>query len=499
MMCFIRRLRFVFMPLVLILASFVLSPRASAANLESSIIKIYSYIQRPDYDSPWTTKQSERLTHMGLIVGDGKVLVSAYAARSAKHLEAEKIGESKRFPLKLIRMDPVANLALFEFSEGKPEGLEDITFGEDLEIGANCTVYQAIEGESLVARALRLREVQMQAGVLTSYQMPQYVFEIRKPGYGWFEPMIRNGKLVGSAISQSGSNVFALPVSLIKRFVKESLSDNYRGFPELGISFSNLLSPALRKFGKADDYDDGVWIQDIKETSAFAKVLKKGDILYELNGIPVSARGSYEHPLWGRISITAKLSEIYAGDKVELKVLRQGRDEILTENIGPYNPDLERIPSVIDEPPKYMIFGGLVIQELTEGLMQSWGTNWRKRAPLAYLYEDAFYSWPVRGGETKVLVLQRVLPLDYNKGYHSMEDSFVTAVNGIPVTNLTEMSAALDRPEKGKEQFARFQLDPGHEEIILSYKGIDKIHGQLRQRYGIPKTAKFWETSKAPD
>jgi S1-C subfamily serine protease len=153
--------------------------------------------------------------------------------------------------------------------------------------------------------------------------------------------MMRNGKLVGAAISQSGSNVYALPVSLIKRFVRESLSDDYRAFPELGISFSNLLSPALRKYGKAEDYDNGVWIQDIKETSAFAKVLKKGDILYEINSVPVSARGSYDHPLWGRISITALLSEIYAGDKVELKVLRDGKDEVLTANIGPYNPDLD--------------------------------------------------------------------------------------------------------------------------------------------------------------
>ena len=462
-------------------------------RLESSLIKVYSYVQRPDFDSPWTTKQSEKLVHMGIVVSDHRILVSAYAARSAKHFEGEKIGDSKRYGLKLKMVDPVANLAILEFSETEPEGLSEIDFGEDLELGANCTIYQGTEGESLVARTLRLREVQLQAGVLTSYSLPQYVFEIRKPGYGWFEPLIRNGKLVGAAISQSGSSVFALPVSLIKRFVKESESGHYRSFPELGISFSSLLSPALRKYGKASEYEEGVWIQDIKETSAFAKVLKRGDILLSLDETPVSARGSYEHPLWGRIPVVAMMSEIYSGDSVELKILRGGEEKTIVESIGPYSPELERIPSIIDEPPRYTIFGGLLIQELTEGLLQSWGTSWRKRAPLPYLFEDAFHSWPQQGGASKVLVLQRVLPLDFNKGYHSMEDSFVTAVNGIPVNNLADMAKALDRPEKGKESFARFQLEPGHEEIILTYKGIAKIHNQLRQRYGIPKTAVFWE------
>ncbi|MBC7660883.1 MAG: PDZ domain-containing protein [Chitinophagaceae bacterium] len=464
-------------------------------RLESSIVRVFSYVQRPDFDSPWTTKQSEKLVHMGIVVGHKQILVSAYAVRSAKHFEAEKIGDSKRYPLKMKIVDPVANLAMLEFSDETPEGLEDVQFGEDLELGANCTIFQGIEGESLVARALRLREVQLQAGVLTSYAMPQYVLEIRKPGYGWFEPLMRNGKLVGAAISQNASSVFALPVSLIKRFVREVNSDHYRPFPELGVNFSTLLSPALRKYGKASEFEDGVWIQDVKETSAFAKDLKAGDILLEVNEVGVSARGSYDHPLWGRISILAKLSEMFAGDTVELKILRAGQEKTFKEKIGEYNPEQERIPSVIDAPPRYLIYGGLVIQELTEGLLQSWGTAWRKRAPLTYLYEDAFHSWPKRGGKSKILVLQRVLPLDFNKGYQSMEDSFVTEVNGHKVENVEDLHDALNKPEKGKEQFARFHLEPGNEEIILSYKGITKVHTQLRQRYSIPTTAQFWEPS----
>ncbi len=471
--------------------------RAMAEDLEASVVRVYSYIQKPDYDSPWTTKQSEKISHNGLIVDKHKVLVSAFAVSTAQHYEVEKIGEAKRYPLKLLKIDPVANLALMEFSEGEPEGLEDLSLGDDLELGGNCTIYQSSEGESLVARNLRMREVQLQAGVLTSYSLPQYVLEIRTSGYGWFEPLLRGGKLVGAAISQTGSTVYALPVSIMKRFIREATIGTYRQFPELGISFSSLLSPDLRTYAKAQSTEDGVWIQDVKETSAFAKDLKKGDVLLEFNDTPISGRGSYDHPLWGRISIVAKLSEIYAGDKVTLTVLRDGKEITFTEPIKAYDPYLERVPAIMNDPPHYVIFGGLVIQELTEGLLQSWGSNWRKRAPLPYLYEETFHAWPQRGGTAKLLVLQRVLPLDFTKGYHNLGDVFITEVNGQKVENLLELNDALNHPERGKEAFARFHLEPGNEEIILSYKGLEGIHRKLSARYGIPTTAQFWNPEKS--
>lgn len=164
----------IFRALVLFLSVLALSrtPSFAAERLDSGIIRVYSYVQRPDFDAPWAAKQSERLTHMGLVVGKNQVLVSAYAVRSAKHYEAERIGESRRYPLRVKAVDSVVNLALLEFSEATPEGLEPLSLGDDLELGANVTIYQAVDGESLVARTLRLREVQMQPGVLTSYQLP---------------------------------------------------------------------------------------------------------------------------------------------------------------------------------------------------------------------------------------------------------------------------------------------------------------------------------------
>lgn len=484
--------RFLF--LLLMSLGFAL-PKAQSAELEASILRVYSYVQRPDYDAPWTTKSSERLVHLAMVVDKKSLLISAYAVRSARHFEAEKIGDSKRYPLQLKFVDPVANLALLEFAEGAPADLDTVSFGEDLELGSNCTIYEGIEGESLVPRSIRLREVELKGGVLASYPLPQYSLEIRKPGFGWFEPLMRSGKVVGAAVSQSGSTVYALPVSLIKRVLEEAKGDEYRGFAELGISFSPLLSPALRSYGKADSRDDGVWIQDVKSSSPFFDAVKAGDILLEIDKTPISARGSYEHPLWGRLSIVARLSEFFAGDTIEILVLRDGKPLAIERKLTRYDPNEDRIPSSIDDSPVYLIYGGLVIQELTEGLLQSWGPNWRKRAPLPYLIEDSFHSWSRGAKRERIVVLQRVLALDFNKGYHDLEDYFVTEVNGQPINDLSDVEEALANPDK--PGFARFRIEPGQEEIILSSKNIAKVHAGLRKRYGIPEQARFWEATNA--
>lgn len=483
----------IFLFLLLLLCLGIQTPKAEAAPLESSILRVYSYVQRPDYDAPWTTKASERLVHLAMVIDKKSLLVSAYATRSARHFEAEKIGDSKRYPLQLKFVDPIANLAILEFVDGTPEDIEAVSFGEDLELGSTCTIYEGVDGESLVPRSIRLREVELKQGVLTSYPLPQYSLEIRKPGFGWFEPLIRSGKVVGAAVSQSGSSVYALPVSLIKRVIEEVKSDSYRGFAELGISFSPLLSPALRNYSKADGRDDGVYIQDIKSNSPFADALKPGDILLELDKTPVSARGSYDHPLWGRLSIVAKLSEFHAGDSVDIEVLRDGKTMSVERKLTAYDPNLDRLPSSIDDAPVYLIYGGLVIQELTEGLLQSWGPSWRKRAPLPYLIEDQYHSWARGSKRERIVVLQRVLALDFNKGYHDLEDYFVSEVNGQPIHDLGDVEKALANPEK--PGFARFSIEPGHEEIILSSKNIKRVHAALRQRYGIPAQARFWEPS----
>jgi S1-C subfamily serine protease len=259
-----------------------------------------------------------------------------------------------------------------------------------------------------------------------------------------------------------------------------------------------MLSPYFREYAKASAVSDGVWIKSVHADSPFADSVRVGDVLLEFQGLRVSARGSYEHPRWGRISFMSQLAEIAAGDRVRLTLLRGG-ETIKVEKVLPaYDPSHERIPPPALSQPVYTIFGGFLFQELSAGLMQSWGTQWKRRAPLPYLFEAEFHKNPSADGKARAVVLQRVLPIEHNKGYHDMEDVFVTEVNGRSIQNIADLESALNDARYQQRGYAHIIVEPGHEEVILSYQGLDRVHKTIRKRYGIPDTARFWEPVQNP-
>jgi S1-C subfamily serine protease len=478
----------------LILLCFALP--ALAKSLENSVLRIHSVVQRSDYDAPWAARRNERMVHMGVVLDENKLLTAAFAVKEARHLEAEKLGDPKRYPLKIEFVDEVANLAVLQFVTDAPTALEPLPFGSDLKLGDNVNLYQALEGETLVNNVIKLREVEVRPVYLIEYPLPQYVFELRRAGYGWFEPILRDDKLVGVAIGQASSSVFALPSRLLKRFLDGWRRPPYRGFVHPGFEISSMLSPYLRDYAKASGVSDGVWIKSVRADSPFADVVKVGDVLLEFQGLRISARGSYEHPRWGRIAFMSQLAEIAAGDRVRLTLLRDGEQMKVEKVLPAYDPRHERIPPPALSQPVYIIFGGFLFQELSAGLMQSWGSQWKRRAPLPYLFEAEYKRSPSADGKARAVVLQRVLPIDYNRGYHEMEDVFVTQVNGRSIQHLQDLEAALNDDDFQKRGYAHIIVEPGHEEVILSYQGLDRVHKTIRKRYGIPETARFWEPAK---
>lgn len=461
------------------------------SELEAHMLRIFSHVQRTDYDAPWSSKNTERLTHMGIVVDQTHVLVSAYAVTGARHFEAEKLGDNRRYPMQLVFSDPTVNLALLKFEGERPPGLRPLAIGGDMTVGGGATIYQGLEGESLITSFLRLHEVEVRPLFLSGYVVPQYVFEQKRSGYGWFEPLIQDRKLMGAAIAQSGTTVYVLPSRIIQRFLQAAKKKPYKGFVELGFELAPLIAPDQRKWSKADvtGAQFGAWVHSIKETSPFFGKIHEGDVLIELNGTKVSSRASYEHPRWGRIGILERVTQVAPGEKIRLKVLRAGKLSSLEGTARAFDAQDERVPPNLGREPAYFIFGGLLFQELSKDLLETWGPQWRKRAPLPYVYEAVYHD--EEDVKKRLVVLQRVFPIDYNKGYHALEDNFVTEINGQPIHSLEQARQALSDPEAIKSGFARIQLEPEGEEVVLSYQGLKQAHSTLQQRYGIPVSANF--------
>jgi hypothetical protein len=95
--------------------------------------------------------------------------------------------------------------------------------------------------------------------------------------------------------------------------------------------------------------------------------LQEGDILTAVGNFDVDQNGNYVDPLYKKLDFTNLLTtRAYAGDKVPLKIHRQGKPMQLDVTMEHRAPDEYIIsPYSRDEAPKYYILGGLIFQELS--------------------------------------------------------------------------------------------------------------------------------------
>lgn len=145
-----------------------------------------------------------------------------------------------------------------------------------------------------------------------------------------------SGRLIGvntAIASPSGSNAgigFALPVDLVNKVVPELIRTGRSARAALGVALaSDATMQILREqFG----IPSGVMIQDVIPNSAAEKAglrparlnrltnqIELGDIILEINKQPVNSRPD----------LLQILSQYQPGDTVQLKLLRDGRNEIL--------------------------------------------------------------------------------------------------------------------------------------------------------------------------
>src|SRR5437879_12870684 len=102
--------------------------------------------------------------------------------------------------------------------------------------------------------------------------------------------------------------------------------------------------------------------------------LQEGDILTAVGNFDVDQNGNYVDPLYKKLDFTNLLTtRAYAGDKVPLKIHRQGKPMQLDVTMAHRAPD-EYIISLYsrDEAPRFYILDGLIFKDMTRPYLLEW-------------------------------------------------------------------------------------------------------------------------------
>jgi hypothetical protein len=432
---------------------------AAAANVNTGLIKVNVTQQAWNQRIPWQKVSPSTRRGLGVLLEKNQILVTAQLIADATYIELEQADSGRRLPARVKAADYDANLALLEPSEAPGDffaGLKPMAIETNAQIGDELQAWQLDRVGELIRSPVTINKILVSRYFLETSLFLVYEANgiIRSEANSFTLPVIKGGKLAGLLLSYDSKNQTALvlPGPIINHFLKDVAEGSYQGFPSLGIEYQATLDPQFREYLGMTKNQEGVYVSAVtKGGSAESVGIKVGDIILEVNGHAVDARGDYKDAQFGRLNVSHLVrGQAFVGDEVKVKVLRDGKTETVSGKLT-CKPAKDYLvpPYLFDRGPNFLVHGGLIFLELSMPFLQSFGNDWESNAPLRLSFVAKHTDDYEKQGRRKVVILSGALPTRSTQGYERLGGLIVTQVNGQPINDLADLDKAFKEVEGG--------------------------------------------------
>lgn len=420
----------------------------------NSLVKVNATSQPYSLHLPWQKESPSGRRGLGVVLAGNRVLVTGQMVANATYIELELPESGQKVPAKVVAVDYEANLALLEspasdkqkafFSGLKPMAVDSGSRIEDkVDILQAGRVGELIKSPLVISKVLTRRYNVEGSGFLV-YEANNIV---RSEANSFTLPVVKGGKLVGLLLSYDSKNQVTtiLPAPIIEHFLKDVADGSYEGFPSLGMEMQSTMDEQFREFLGLKPDAPGVLVSAVmKGGSADKAGMKKGDILVAINGFSIDSRGDYKDPQFGPLSSSHLVrGRAYVGDKVEIKVIREGKEVVLKSELARRKPeDFLVLPYLFDKGPRYVLMGGLLFQELSRPYLDAFGDEQRGGAILRLAHIATHPDKYEEEGRRKLVFLSLVLPTPSAQGYDKLGGQVINKVNGQTIKDLNDLADA---------------------------------------------------------
>lgn len=447
------------------------------------VVTVHVASQRYDYANPWQKGDVKRATAAGCVVEGKRILTTAYALADHAFVEVQKKGESRKYKASVMVKDYRSGLALLRVEEEDEffSGLTPIPLADRVSPGKAAKVYKWDSMGTLKEYTAELTNSMMRFyEPVCCVLMHLFTTAMTEGGYG--EPICVDGSLIGitTGLSNETKTLYAISSRVVKRMLKDVADGTYEGIPFFWVESNAIESnKALREYLGMRDDEAGVLVTGISPGSSGDDVLKVNDVILAIDGIAIDDSGMYSSE-FGKLYYYGILQlDRFVGDKVTIRVLRDRARIDLSFTLKPVPENYSVIPfSSYDNPPQYLIFGGLVFQELCAGYLYTAGQDWKKKADkrLLYYYDNA-RTLTERGGRKRIIILSRVLADDINRGYQELRDQVLDRINGVKVEDLAHCAQLL---QDSNSPWAVFDFIGGTTVVIDRKAAFTGMRGLLK-------------------
>jgi len=375
----------------------------------------------------------------------GYILTAAHVVADRTFVQVQKASDPSKAVAVVVAVSHEADLALLEIqAEDSPAG-----FTDDIpraELGSRKLLPSLRTKISLVGYPIGGEEVSITDGVVSRVEVQAYTHSGRSLLAITVDAAMNSGnsggpafykdKIIGIAIQgmDDAQNIGELvPLEHIFRFLEAFVSGKPGDIPAIGISCQNMEASQLRRAKGMAEEMTGVLVASVRFASSAYGVLDVGDVITAVNGYTIHNNGTILYCGKFRTSWVAATHRHFLGDGLPVSVWRDGESIDLLVPLKKYQVIVPR--KQYDVTVRYFIYGGLVFQPLTRGLLATWN-RWRANAPRDFVYHYAYGCKSYRRDE--IVVFAGILSDSINVGYGAYEHSLVESVNGEPIRSLRD-------------------------------------------------------------
>ena len=316
---------------------------------------------------PQARPQREEALGSGIIVThDGYILTNNHVVAKGTDIKVF-LPNKQQYPAKVVGTDPKTDVAVLKI---QASNLPTVTFGDSSKIQIGD--YALAIGDPFgigetVTMGIISATARSQLGIENYEDFIQTDAAIN-PGNSGGALINARGEVIGinTAILSGGSGGnqgigFAIPINLARYIMDQILKYGKVTRGWMGVVIQDVTAPVAKAYGVSAN--QGAIVSDVEPNSPAAKAgLKRGDVITELNGQPVT----------GSNDLKLKIGEMRPNSTVHLKVVRNGAPQNLTMTLGEEPKGGQQAAGTPGQPQQGLM-QGVNVQDLSPDILQQLG------------------------------------------------------------------------------------------------------------------------------
>jgi S1-C subfamily serine protease len=457
-------------------------------RIPEAVVLVQVYRSRYDWSLPWRQEPVEATLGSGFLIDGGRVVTNAHVVSSSREVLVRRPDQANPYVASVEAVGNDCDLAVLRVEDPAfAKGLRPLALGEVPRSGTRVQTYGfPLGGQDVSSTAGIVSRVESRGYVhsgIDSHLVVQTDAAINPGNSGG--PVVQEGRVVGVAFQgfPGFDNMgFFIPVPVVRHFLADLEDGRYEGFPDSGLETTALLSPAYRRERGLPAGKSGVAVDAVAPGGTADGVLRRGDVIVAVEGIPVANDGSVRVGD-ARITFEHLLDVKQVGEPVRITLWRDGREQTVTATTRRI-PRLENRRNRHGVAPRYVVYAGLVFMPLDVELLKTYGRNWPQSADRNLVWHQLFReAEQPETADREVVVLTRVMRHRANAQLTFNGPVVVERINGMTLRGLSDVIEAFSR---GQEPFHRLEFEGVAGMEALDRTRAEAAHPEILKQYAIP-------------